>query len=446
MIFKQNPSKDIVFGRIPNFYIEDNAGLFDNGLGLIAYPFSSEVFLVDQQPIKLLVYSRNDVLISYPNLSSNEIAIIISVVNNEDLKIKIKLSNYLLQRSRFKGKAEEMNAVSINKKKNELMGIGKTISTSYLLSFFDSYNELLFPIDYAKDVLKLKTKEIRIEKIIDDKKPFKPSTFTKMEDGKLNITIGLFFDGTNNSRYNTEYGYKQIIKELKQRKKLGENVLFEDVLKQFQEGKVESHLGNYIKPNLITEDSSYLNDYTNIVYLYELYQKQDSNYKEEIILKQYIQGIGPATELDEFGRIVLEYKTDSDYLGKATGTMSTGVDSRMKEGVLKVIKQLKSISEESKMEIGRVTFDVFGFSRGATVARKFHNELLKETNILYNVDGLNNNYKCKGGCFAEYFWEYLAKNDIKLMNEKYSLDMQTKNALKVKQHFSCHFFGSKILL
>ncbi|KAB1232512.1 phospholipase effector Tle1 domain-containing protein [Chryseobacterium viscerum] len=422
MLFKQDPSKDIVFSRIPNFYIEDKAGVFDLGLGLLAYPFNSDNYLVDGQPIKLYLYTQYDPIINFPNLSSNEIAIIITVTKNE-VQLRIELSDFLLKKSRFKAKKELIKTVVVIKDRNEI--IGKTISIAYLLSFFDDYNELLFPVDYAKEVMKAQVKTINIQRKIGSP-PFNSKQFADKVKGKLSIKIGLFFDGTNNSRYNSDHGCRKIYREVE---KVNSNTTHENEKTSFEKILTEFRKKNDYD-GLLGDGSSYLNDYTNIVYLYDLYKDQPydkDNTENEIVIKQYIQGIGPESEYDENTK-QYNYKEDSIW-AQGTGTSPTkinksGIDDRMREGIELIIKKLLSICQESQKEIGNITFDMFGFSRGATVARKFHNELLSKFSIFQG--GISPMYEGVGGSFGNYFWDYFGENSIEIFLKKYPQKILTR--------------------
>jgi hypothetical protein len=267
-----NPSNNIVFYRIPHFPIEDNAKLFDNGVGLIGYPISSDNYILDNQAIKLNLVTSNQPRIPIPRLSSNEATVFISSSEKNKLKLKLFLSNDLIKKSRFKDNRELQDAI-VFVDNNKI--IGKELSLKFIFSFFDTYYSPLFPINITKEALKSKVKSINIQRKF-GANPYDTTEANEIFQGMLNLRFGLFFDGTNNCRYNTKYGYKQIIKELEQRNEKGENLKFEDVLKQFQEGKIQSRFGNFINPRLIEEGSSYLNDYTNIVYLYELYDAPEN--------------------------------------------------------------------------------------------------------------------------------------------------------------------------
>jgi hypothetical protein len=408
MNFAQDPSKDVVFNRIPNFYIEDNAGIFGLKLGLLAYPFSTENFLVDKQPIKLLVYTRSDDKISFPYLSSNAVAILISV-SKDDVLLRIRISDDLLTKSRFKRNKDEMYKLVLKRKKNEI--VIRNVSIAYLLSFFDNYNELLFPMSSSFNIEDIPRKSICIEwkgeKPVDENDSTKQAPPDEPENSDLNVIIGLFFDGTNNSRFNTEVGYKEIIKELERRKKTEKDVDFEKVLEDFQNGT--SKAKDYIE-----DGSSYVDDYSNIVYLFDMYT-DETDAENTIVLKHYIQGIGPETTVDDQYNIGEDsYKKDS-ILEKGSAALGgrSSITDRRNLGIQVVVRKIKDTLDEKKQKINKITFDLFGYSRGATVARTFCNELKKEASLKYSsVYEPNKFFKSAGGYFAEVFFEIIVENDI----------------------------------
>jgi hypothetical protein len=68
---------------------------------------------------------------------------------------------------------------------------------------------------------------------------------------------------------------------------------------------------------------------------------------------------------------------EDDVLGMSSGRGLRGVIHRVEEAFAHVVKQLKRILAAPDTYLGVLTFDVFGFSRGATAARHCLNELLR---------------------------------------------------------------------
>lgn len=175
---------------------------------------------------------------------------------------------------------------------------------------------------------------------------------------KVHFTIGLFFDGTGNNRFNSEAGYY---------KKLNASNL---VYKETQPLKeIETRFGT-IK---IDNASSYWNPYSNVVLMHDLYKEENTDLiinKGEInvTIKEYVEGIG-----------TLKDKED-EFLGSAFGEGENGVVGKVAIGCDKVAEKIKKILG-NKYQIGSLTFDVFGFSRGAAAARHFCNEILNQTSM-----------------------------------------------------------------
>ncbi|MHA7059024.1 T6SS phospholipase effector Tle1-like catalytic domain-containing protein [Aquimarina sp. M1] len=157
------------------------------------------------------------------------------------------------------------------------------------------------------------------------------------QGGVISVTMGMFFDGTGNNKENTDYQFKS---------KFG-------------------------------EDSSFYNSYSNVARAWKYYRgylngelvedntKINLNENDGGNLNIYIEGIGTNNR---------DY--DDDLFGQALGIhIRSGVKARVRLGTEKAAEALmnyekvrKLINTIHKIE---VTFDVFGFSRGAAAARHF---------------------------------------------------------------------------
>ncbi len=151
------------------------------------------------------------------------------------------------------------------------------------------------------------------------------------EAGTLQVTMGMFFDGTGNNKFNTDNSRN-------------------------------------------TTDDSYGNSYSNVARAWQFYKgslngvplanPQKSNDAEGHNFNVYVEGIG--TKKD---------KEDSGILGFGLGQGLYGISARVIEGGEYAAKTiLESNRVKDTMNIIRkieVTFDVFGFSRGAAAARHF---------------------------------------------------------------------------
>lgn len=158
--------------------------------------------------------------------------------------------------------------------------------------------------------------------------------------GTVDIRIGVFFDGTQNNRQNTNA-------------RVGN---FPTDAEKKEGAAAYKKMSN-------KKDDSYMNDLSNVARK-ELHYTKD-RYTESV----YIEGIGT----DDFGT-----DTDkiNDHLGVAFGAGRQGV-------VMKVIKgcQLvanKAVKLKGRDNINSLIVDVFGFSRGSAAARNFIYELSKK--------------------------------------------------------------------
>ncbi|ABG57949.1 DUF4280 domain-containing protein [Cytophaga hutchinsonii] len=137
----------------------------------------------------------------------------------------------------------------------------------------------------------------------------------------VDVTLGAFFDGTLNNKTNTEQ----------------------------REANTE-----IFKNNSDDKTNSYYNSYTNVARLWDFYNKTNS---------VYVEGIG--TE---------DLKAD-DTNGYAFGAGDTGVRGKVRKGCEKIFKKTQKLAPKRK--INTLTFDVFGFSRGAAASRNFTHEVTK---------------------------------------------------------------------
>ncbi|MFC3757303.1 phospholipase effector Tle1 domain-containing protein [Chryseobacterium tructae] len=144
---------------------------------------------------------------------------------------------------------------------------------------------------------------------------------------KKNVVFNMFFDGTMNNMTNTT-------------ERIGKT----DVYNRKSNKK----------------DDSYTNFYSNVALLY-----MNNDVKEnEDIIKIYTEGIG--TE---------DKKMDQTFPGGALGTGIAIYMRGIKDKVQRGIQQMKDFADKKYFDkgvsIGKVTINVFGFSRGAAAARYF---------------------------------------------------------------------------
>ncbi|KMQ69156.1 hypothetical protein ACM39_03325 [Chryseobacterium sp. FH2] len=134
----------------------------------------------------------------------------------------------------------------------------------------------------------------------------------------INVTLNLFFDGTQNNKTNTQ-------------------------------------LGGSFKEASSDKDDSYNNEFTNVARGYDAIDASAENQ-----VSWYIEGIG--TE---------DKKSDSILKGVAQGTGSTGVVAKVAKGCKKGAEAISQRFKSLKKPISILTVNVFGFSRGAAAARHF---------------------------------------------------------------------------
>lgn len=161
---------------------------------------------------------------------------------------------------------------------------------------------------------------------------------TPMDTQGDRITIGVFFDGTCNNRFNTaaRKAYeKESVSQPKDR--------WTQEAQAFAKNK---------------SDESFNNEETNVVKLYYTYIRE--MYCRE---KIYIEGIG-TTNLD----------SDDLFQGTAMGHGNNGVVGKMRKGCQEVVKRCDT-------RVRHITFDVFGFSRGAAAARSFLYEVIRPDGV-----------------------------------------------------------------
>ncbi|WP_223516649.1 phospholipase effector Tle1 domain-containing protein [Pseudomonas sp. GL-B-19] len=167
----------------------------------------------------------------------------------------------------------------------------------------------------------------------------------------ITLRIGVFFDGTlnnaNNSLMGQLCGATHAIKP-------------ED-------------LDASCKPYMSDPDSSYANDASNIRKLWELYffsdEIQGSGDKHQLFQRIYVEGIGTSSGLAD------------SLLGAGMGRGASGVNGKVDDVFRDIAKNVLRFSQANLgSKIINLTFDTFGFSRGAAAARHFANEVALGSN------------------------------------------------------------------
>ncbi|OXA87292.1 T6SS phospholipase effector Tle1-like catalytic domain-containing protein [Flavobacterium hercynium] len=166
------------------------------------------------------------------------------------------------------------------------------------------------------------------------------------------VYIGVFFDGTSNNRKNIEGRRKN---------------------SKLMNSKISDNDGS---------NTSYGNDNTNVDRLEKAYLNDPNCHYYSV----YVEGIGTKNP-DENDDGTLDYYGDFTR-GQAYGTGETGLFEKVEKGCFDIVQKLQLEEENS---ISTLYLDVFGFSRGATAARIFVNELYKKK-IVGKEDSYNLGY------------------------------------------------------
>lgn len=188
---------------------------------------------------------------------------------------------------------------------------------------------------------------------------------------RVALRIGVFFDGTGNNASNTASGR----------------------LCGAQHPIKPADLDASCKPYMSDPDSSYGNDLTNVKKLSELYhappELEGEGQQKLAYRKVYVDGIGTvAGEQDNL-------------VGSGFGRGETGVAERVWTAFKHIKGEVQRLLQNNPdTEISSLTFDTFGFSRGAAAARHFANQLL-----LGNRGPLREVIQGGGKAFGAFFVE-----------------------------------------
>ncbi|MNQ34626.1 hypothetical protein D3C85_480890 [compost metagenome] len=204
---------------------------------------------------------------------------------------------------------------------------------------------------------------------------------------KIDFTFGIFIDGTLNNMYNTIA--RQTWEEDQIRKKHS-NLSPEDQQKQVENpeehlkvaassqaqiGKTKDSKYKY------SDDNSFENDLSNPAIIFKNYL-DDSTNKSHPVFKIYTEGMGTNTLNDDekkadTGILPLEnYEKDDLMEGPGFGKGNAGIRDRVERAVKLMADKIIAMNQN---EVGTITVDVFGFSRGAASARCFVHEITRQS-------------------------------------------------------------------
>ncbi len=186
-----------------------------------------------------------------------------------------------------------------------------------------------------------------------------PPTSPTEEIKKVNITMGVFFDGTKNNKYNIDFG--------------------DNIKKGWR----------YLTSKVKTTDS-YESSYSNVAKLWDMYYVNNKG-NADSIAKVYIEGPGTSSPERDWNS---RFKDEEGFVsskegdttgGSAFGNGQTGVNAKVERACDLICQKLSSLIRGEKISLGTLTLDVFGFSRGAAEARCFVNCIEKDKRQIANV-------------------------------------------------------------
>ncbi|MCB2255175.1 DUF2235 domain-containing protein [Pseudomonas chlororaphis] len=168
------------------------------------------------------------------------------------------------------------------------------------------------------------------------------------EKVQVALRVGVFFDGTGNNASNSAMGQ----------------------LCGAQHPIEPRDLDGSCKPYMRDPESSYGNGMSNVKRLSDLYFAEQESESEGLQRRAfrsiYIEGIG--TQAGEKDSVITS----------GTGRGGTGVIGCVQKAFIEIKQRLGIFLEQNPdSEISSLTFDTFGFSRGAAAARHFANEVVR---------------------------------------------------------------------
>ena len=207
----------------------------------------------------------------------------------------------------------------------------------------------------------------------------------------ITLRLGMFFDGTGNNKYSAAWGLEQYNKYYPKWKSIYDtdcSIIANDKF----DTKLLSNRTFELPSKEFYEKSAVGNEPTNVEKLFNMYVGHDNeaNFlikEKKIEVPMYITGVGTDNN-------TTVEPSDESKLGAGLGLSDLGVEAKTKTGCDYLINYIR-ISLESVLKkykitnidgINRIEFDVFGFSRGAAVARNFINYMTNGSDKYNSLD------------------------------------------------------------
>lgn len=203
--------------------------------------------------------------------------------------------------------------------------------------------------------------------------PLSPDTHktNEVENSCINlecdqIEFNIYFDGTWNSKENSDwYNNPNLVNEdgtLSEEKMYGDRALEERTDRKYNPGKGSISFAR--APTGVDQ----------------MHRATDA--KNPHVIKLYIDGAGAVTPQQENGQKVY---TKDDPIGAGSGWGATGVYTKMRTMFKQIQSALELYAEDGHKLPKIMTFNVYGFSRGAATARMFCNRIIKKKNDITEV-------------------------------------------------------------
>lgn len=194
------------------------------------------------------------------------------------------------------------------------------------------------------------------------------------ESVPVNVSFGVFFDGTQNHRIQVLIAkkYRQKYGNIKDNQSIEDTILADSDYNKMdftQDEKYSVNIDEELEDLIDESISAQSNDFSNIALLEPYYQSkaQEMIGDNEFVYRIYVSGCGTSRKLKNKG---------SKLFGSGFGYLSTGVVQKVKDAINAIKSKLIKYDKPCISEVN-IDYHIFGFSRGAAEARLFVNVLSK---------------------------------------------------------------------